>query len=376
MALFSVHLRYKKNHKEMLEMTSRERILAAIDHQPVDRVPTDIWATDEVWSMLRAQFGSEAQARESLHIDGIAGVQPAYIGPPLRDLPEDAGPDLRVFYGIWGAGLKWMGYNTGRYLEQCTMPLANAASIADLYAFPWPSPDWFDYDGFRDVARRAYERQAVMCGYMAPFYIHNLLRGMEQSLMDPLAEPDFTHELLRRICDFEYERHRRTFEAAGEFIDIAQVTDDLGSQNGPMFSLNMYREFYKPHHERFIKLCREFNIRVFHHDDGAMRTFLPDLVEMGIDVLNPVQWTCPGMEPASLKRDFGSRLCFHGGIENQRVLPFGTPDEVRAEVRHCIDTMGGDGTGYILAPCHNIQSLTPVENIVAMYDEAWIYGKR
>ena len=357
-------------------MTSRERILAAIDRQPVDRVPTDIWATDEVWSMLRAHFGSEAQTRKALHIDGFADVRPAYIGPPLRDMPQDAGLDFRVFYSIWGADLKWMNYDTGRYLEQSTVPLADAVSIADLESFRWPNPDWFDYAGFREVARRAHEQQAVMCGYMAPLFIHNLLRGMEQSLMDPLADPDFTHELLRRICDFEYERHRRAFEAAGEFIDIAQVTDDLGSQNGPLFSIDIYRRFYKPHHQRFIALCREFNIRVFHHDDGAMRTFLPDLVDMGIDVLNPVQRTCPDMDPAALKRDFGSRICFHGGIENQRILPFGTPDDVRAEVRHCIDAMADNGTGYILAPCHNIQSLTPVENIVAMYDEAWNYGKR
>jgi uroporphyrinogen decarboxylase len=357
-------------------MTSRERILAAIDLEPVDRVPTDIWATDEVWKMLRAQFGSEAQARQALHIDGMADVRPAYIGPPLRAMPKDAGLDFRVFYSIWGADLKWISFDTGRYLEQSTIPLVDAVSIADLKAFQWPSADWFDYAGFREIARRAHEQQAVMCGYMAPFYIHNLLRGMEQSLMDPLADPDFTHELLRRICDFEYERHRRTFEAAGEFIDIAQVTDDLGSQTGPMFSLKTYREFYKPHHERFINLCREFGIRVFHHDDGAMRTFLPDLVEMGIDVLNPLQWTCPGMELTSLKRDFGSRICFHGGVDNQQALPFGTPDEVRVQVRHCIDALAGGGTGYILAPCHNLQALTPIENIVAMYDEAWIYGKR
>lgn len=358
-----------------MSMTARERILAAIDHRPVDRIPTDIWATDEVWKTLREHFGSAEQARTALHIDGIADVRPAYIGPPIRELPEDAALEHRVFYGVWGAGLRWMGHGTGRYLEQSTFPLADAASIDDLDAFRWPSPDWFDYAGFREVARRAHEDQVVICGYMAPVFIHNLLRGLEQSMVDLLAEPEFTHELLRRMCDFEYERHRRIFEAAGEYIDLTHVTDDLGSQDGPMFSLETYREFYKPHHERFIRLCREFDIRVFHHDDGAMRTFLPDLVEMGIDILNPVQWTCPGMDLVSLKRDFGARVCFHGGIENQRVLPFGTPDEVRAEVRHCIDALAADGTGYILAPCHNLQSLTPLENIVAMYDEAWNYGR-
>ena len=97
---------------------------------------------------------------------------------------------------------------------------------------------------------------------------------------------------------------------------------------------------------------------------------------MGIEILNPVQWTCPGMEAERLKEAYGDRLCFHGGVENQSVLPFGSPDEVRAEVRHCIDALAGDGTGYILAPCHNLQSITPLENVIAMYDEARTYGVR
>jgi uroporphyrinogen decarboxylase len=123
-----------------------------------------------------------------------------------------------------------------------------------------------------------------------------------------------------------------------------------------------------------IALAHEFGIKVMHHDDGSCRQFIPLLVEMGIDVLNPVQWRCPGMDMNELKAEFGRRLCFHGAVENQEILPFGTPDEVRAEVRHCMDALASDGTGYILAPCHNLQGITPVENVVAMYDEAWRYG--
>ena len=355
-------------------MNSRERVLAAINHQPVDRVPTDIWATPEVMDKLRAKFGTDEQVREALHIDSIVDVRPAYIGPPLPPSPADAGVDYQVFYGIWGAKVQWMGHGTGRYLEQVNYPFANVQTVDDLKNCRWPSADWFDYAGLRAMAEKPHATHVVQCGYMAPVYLHNILRGMELSLMDPLAEPDLTHELLRRVCDFDYERHRRAFEAAPGLIDVAQVTDDLGCQTGPLFSLEVYREFYKPHHERFINLCREFDIKVFHHDDGGMRPFLPDLVEMGIEILNPVQWNCPGMELTALKRDFGKKICFHGGVENQKILPFGTPDEVRAEVRHCIDALASDHTGYILGPCHNLQSLTPIENILAMYDEAWNYG--
>jgi uroporphyrinogen decarboxylase len=209
---------------------------------------------------------------------------------------------------------------------------------------------------------------------MAPFYFHNLLRGLEQSLLDPLLEPELTHEIVTRISDFFYEYHRRVFEACEGLIDVAQVTDDLGSQTGPLISMDLYREFYAPQHKRFIDLCHNFGIKVFHHDDGSCRLFLPLLVEMGIDILNPIQWTCPGMDMESLKAEFGRKICFHGAVENQRILPFGTPDEVRAEVRHCLDALASDGTGYILAPCHNLQVNTPVENIIALYDEAWRYG--
>jgi uroporphyrinogen decarboxylase len=228
----------------------------------------------------------------------------------------------------------------------------------------------------RAMAEQVHAAHAVACGYMAPFYFHNLLRGLEQSLIDPLEAPEFTHELIRRISDFFYAHHRRMFETCEGLIDVAQVTDDLGSQTGPLISLPLYQEFYAPHHRRFIDLCHEFGIKVFHHDDGSCRPFLPLLLDMGIDILNPIQWRCPGMDMEELKTEFGKRICFHGAVDNQQTLPFGSPDDVRAEVRRCIDSLACDGTGYILAPCHNLQAVSPVENILAMYDEAWRYGRR
>ncbi len=350
-------------------MNLRERILAAINHQPVDRIPTDIWATAEVFAKLRRHFGEGVAIGPALHIDGFAGMEPQYIGPPLPQMPEGEYAD------IWGIRYKRVAYPGGFYDELAHNPLAFAQTIDDLNSYRWPQADWFDYSTLKEQAREARKIQAVLCGYMAPFYYHNLLRGLEQSLIDPLLDPELTHEIVRRISDFFYAYHRRVFEAADGLIDVAQVTDDLGSQAGPLISMELYREFYAPQHKRFIALCHEFGIKVFHHDDGSCRLFLPLLVEMGIDILNPVQWTCPGMDMRELKAEFGKKVCFHGGIENQKILPFGTPEEVRAEVRHCIDALAGDKIGYILAPCHNLQAITPVENIVAMYDEAWRYGK-
>ena len=347
-------------------MNSRQRMLAAIDRQPVDRVPTDIWAVPEVRAKLAQRLGEDYL--EALHIDGFAGAGTKYVGP---DLPA-VGEGQTIDY--WGILHESVRYDTGEYYEISRHPLAEAESIDDLEAYAWPEADWFDCSQMADAARKGRRSQAVMCGYMAPLTYHMYLRGLEACLTDPLLRPEFTHHLLGRLCDFMYDHHRRMFQACEGLIDVTQVTDDYGMQTGPLMGLETFRRFYRPHLQRFIDLAHEFGIRVFHHDDGAIRDFLPDLVEMGIDVLNPIQWRCPGMEIEGLKRDFGEAVCFHGGIDNQQTLPFGGEQDVRSEVRRCIDVLAADGTGYVLASCHNIQANTPVENILAMYDEAHEYG--
>jgi len=350
-------------------MNSRERVLAAINHEVPDRIPTDIWATPEVWSNLRAYFGENVDIMETLHIDGIAWLSPKYVGPKLF-----ANGEWKVDY--WGVCYKLVSYGNGLgvYEEPIDPPLAHAKTIKDLDAYQWPKVDWFNFSEMRKEAKKTREKRVIGAGYMAVFYQHCLLRGFKNALLDPIMRPEFTRHLLDLISGFLYELHVRIFEECDGLIDVTQVTDDLGTQNGPMISLKIFRDFYRPHMKKFIDLAHGFGIKVFHHDDGAIRIFIPELVEMGIDILNPVQWTCPGMDLEELKREFGDHLCFHGAIDNQRILSFATPEQVRAEVRRCIDILASDGTGYILAPCHNIQPISPIENIIAMYDEAYKYG--
>jgi uroporphyrinogen decarboxylase len=351
-------------------MNARERILAVLHHQSVDRIPTDIWATGEVWNKLRAHFGPDVDIRKELRIDGIASARPEYVGPALP--ATEAGESI----DHWGIRYKAVDYGSGSYMEQSHAPLADARTIDDIERYAWPRAEWFNFAKMPDQAQQARQQQVVMAGYMAPLYYHTLLRGMENAMMDPLEQPEFTHCLLDRLCESFHEHHLRMFQTCEGLIDLSQVTDDLGSQTGPLISMGIFREFYKPHMKRFIDLCHAHDIAVFHHDDGSCRAFLPELVEMGIDILNPIQHNCPGMGMRELKGEFGSRTCFHGGVDNQHILPFGTPEQVRQEVRDCIDALASDGTGYILAPCHNLQAVSPVENIIAMYDEAWEYGRR
>lgn len=351
-------------------MNSRERILAAINHEPVDRVPTDIWATPEVWEKLKERFGDDEDVYSALNIDGMAYFSDAdYVGPDLGECAENE----TVNY--WQFRFRKTFHGSGCYDEQFYYPLAEMETIDDLKEHQWPQTDWFEYASLKEKIKKVYNKRAVLAGLMAPFYYHNMLRGLEKSLMDPLLNPEYTHYLLDRLTVFFCEHHRKMFEACDGMIDITQVTDDFGTQHGPMISMNVFREFYKPRLKKMIDLAKEFGIKVFHHDDGAIRNFISDLIEIGIDILNPVQWSCPGMELKGLKKDFGNNLCFHGGVDNQNIIPFGTTGQVRKEVRHNIDNLISDHKGYILAPCHSIQPNTPVENIIAMYDEAYNYGR-
>lgn len=351
-------------------MNSRERVLAAIGRQPIDRVPTDLWATQEVMDKLYEHFGADADLYSALKIDGILNFGEAkYVGPALADMPDGESVNY------WGGRYKKIAHETGCYEEQSYCPLADAETIDDLRAFQWPKVEWFDFEYLKEEVKKVKDRHVVIVGYMAPLYYHGMLRGLEKTLMDPLLDAEFTHYLLDKLTEHFLGYCRKMFQVCEGMVDLTQVTDDFGMQDGPIMSLEIFREFYKPRMIKLIAMAKGFGIKIFHHDDGAMREFLPDLVEMGIDVLNPVQWPCRGMELEPLKRDFGKNICFHGGVDNQKILPFGTPEEVRAEVRHNIDSLASDKTGYILAPCHNLQSVTPLENIIAMYDEAHNYGK-
>lgn len=349
----------------------RDRILAAINHQPVDRVPTDYWGTPEATRMLVDHLGCETQLEmyDRLGIDGIMGVAPPYTGPILNDFKE--GPSLAL--QAWGMRFERQEYACGIYWEQSFHPLAEAETIEDLRAYTWPDPDWYDYD---ELAQQCalYPDRAVSVGYTAIFYYHNMLRGLELSLMDPLLRPEFTHHLIQCISDVFTEYHRRCFEAGRGRIDITQVTDDWGSQNGLLTSPQIFEEFYRVPTQRAIDLAKSFDIVVFHHDDGDMRPLLPTLVEMGIDILNPVQWRCGDWNLAALKTEFGEQICFHGGVDNQQTLPFQTQDDVRTEVKRLITLLANDRTGFIIAPCHNIQPNTPIENIIALYEAAHEFG--
>jgi uroporphyrinogen decarboxylase len=219
----------------------------------------------------------------------------------------------------------------------------------------------------------AWHGYPILGGCYEPFYVYCRLRGMEQALTDLALNPEVAEAALERIYYFHESVIRRTLEAAKGLIDIIYVAEDLGTQATLLMSPASFRRFLKPRMRKMIDLAHSYGAKVMHHDDGAIRPLLPELIELGIDILNPIQWRCAGMGREELARDFGKSVIFHGGVDNQQTLPFGTPDDVKREVRDNIRIFRM-GRGYVVAPCHNLQPNTPTANILAMYEAVHEYA--
>lgn len=342
-------------------MTPHERWLAILNNKPVDRQMTDYWTTPEFNEKLRAHLGTgnDLETFERLGLDS-----PVLIEPPRR-----ADRPLPADHNHWGVKLTTIEYGTGSYEEAAEHPLADMTGVDEIHRYAWPDPDDYDY---AQVTRRVEElgdHRSIQALKYEPFLIYCQMRGMEKAFEDLLLDTDIADAILGHLFDFHYEQVRRTMEAGRGRIKLFCLAEDLGAQTGPLMGLETYRRFLKPNQIRMAEMVRSFGVHIFYHTDGAARIFLDDLIDdVGIEVLNPLQWQCPGMELPGLARDFGDRIVFHGGIDNQKTLPWGTPKDVRAEVEQVRDWL--DGCRWICAPCHNIQPVTPVENFLAMLEAA------
>ncbi|MFZ1771336.1 MAG: uroporphyrinogen decarboxylase family protein [Caldilinea sp.] len=345
-------------------MTPKERWLAVLQRKTPDRVPMDYWGTDETMAKLQQHLGcaDEWEVFRALHIDRVVTMRPEYVGPLIDD-----------DHDMFGCGFRDVQYEGGFYRECVVHPLASYETIEELDAnYAWPSADWLDYSSIPEqlVGKEEYPIQG---GGSEPFLTYARLRGMEQAYVDLLVNPEFALYCLDKLFDLSYINTQRIYEQIPGQVMLSYVAEDFGSQQSLLFSPKTIREVFAPRMKRMIDLAHSAGVYVFHHSDGAIRPILPDMIGVGIDLLNPIQWRCRDMERAELKRDFGDQVIFHGGMDNQHTLPFGAVDDVRAEVAYNLEVLGAGG-GYILAPCHNIQSISPPENIVAMYETGYELG--
>jgi uroporphyrinogen decarboxylase len=351
-------------------MTPRERWRALFAGERPDRVPCDYWATGEVTSRLLRDLNcaTEADLFRRLGVDKC--IYLAVGHPSLTAADWHFGMHSK----IWHIGTRMMPYadGLGYYEEDAVHPLAEADSVADVDRFDWPTADTWDYSRLREQCL-LWPDNPILCGTSEPFHLYCRLRGLERSLADLVERPDIAEAILEHIFAVDKSVHRRILDEVADLIDLVYISEDLGTQTSLLMSPRAFRRFFKPHKAALIEQAHAYGVKVMHHDDGANRPLLPDLVEIGIDILNPVQWRCPGMDREGLVRDFGDRLIFHGGVDNQQTLPFGTPDEVRQQVAENIRIFR-EAKGYIVASCHNLQPNTPTENIVAMYEAVEEFG--
>lgn len=344
-------------------MTSKERALRNYSFQSIDRFTIDFCACSEVYARLRKHYGvdDELALMEVLHVD-FRYPKPEWIGPPLVT-PDGRSQD---YFGIPRRGVGDFGYA----IEH---PLAEVSTVAEVQAYPWPTVDMWDYDQYAEACAR-FEEYCVLGGAWGWFFEAAAeLVGMDRWLVLLYDKPEVAHAILAKIVDFMEGSSEIMFQVAGQHIDICFTGDDYGFQHGPMLSARMFDEFVRPYLQRMYDVGKRWGKPVMHHSCGSVAAYIPTFIEMGLDILEPIQVGAAGMSARELAGRYGGKLCFHGSIDTQSTLPFGTPQNVRREVRDRVETFKPYG-GFTIAPSQHLLPEIPTESIVAMYEAAWEYA--
>jgi len=350
-------------------MTGYERVAAAARREKADRLPIDYYATPEAHAALKAHLGidDDETLRRRLGCD-IRRVSARYVGPPgTMGAPGITASGTDFLGVVW----KPVKNEFATYNEIAHHPLAKATTVKEIDDYPWPSVDWFDCSHLSDEIDRINRDERYCIQFFAggafetPWY----MRGMSRFLMDLVECPDIAEAISRHATDFYRERALRAIEEAKGKIDMIGSGGDIGTQRGMMLSPDLWRRHIKPYSTDLIRTFKDMGLMTFYHSCGSIVPVIDDLIEMGLDVLDPVQPLAEGMDADSLARRFGDRLTFHGGIDVQDLLPHGSADDVRREVRRVMETLGANG-GYVVCPAHALQPDTPPENIMAIYETA------
>jgi len=386
-----------KSRKET--MTARRRVLSALDHKVPDRVPIDLGGNqtgihkdayrnltrhlgfpDEIEIMDAVQQLARPSERllERFHVDTryiSAGPASTWKGGIVK--VERGG---RVWHDLTDEfGIRWsMPDDQPLYMDITLHPLAEA-TVREVADYPWPKGD--DASRFAGLRERALRLRrdtpyAVVSGISGVIYETCwYLRGLEQWFCDLLTDPEFCAAMLDQTLKFWLDWFRLFLDEAGDIVDVIMIGDDLAGQDGPLFNPATYRRLVKPRHRRLVDFLRSrTKAKIWYHTCGSCAAVIPDLLENGIHILNPVQLSARDMDPFDLKRRFGRDLVFWGGgCDAQRALPRGTPAEVEENVRRNLEAFKPGG-GYVFNSIHNIQGDVRPENIVALYDTAYEHG--
>lgn len=380
-------------------VNSRDRVLAAINHREPDRVPFDLGSGmmtgihKDAYQNLRAAAGFEREDAvrffepsmqivfvsedvcDRLEVDTRPAL-PAWSDSETLNIQED---EESYFYDDpWGYGLK-MPKSSPIYFSLFHHPLRTAERLSDLDQYPWPDP--VDESRYRDLpgqaeTARGMNKAVVLNNICAgTMEVASWLRGIDQFFMDLGLDDKFAGYLLDKVVDIKLAYWEKALKKLDGLVDVVIESDDLGAQNRLMISPRMYRKLIKPRHKKILDFIHAHTgAKVFFHSCGAIRPLIPDLIEIGVDILNPVQFNAAGMDAKSLKDEFGKDIVFWGGgVDTQSVLGSASPAAVKANVRQQIEALA-EGGGFVFATVHNIQADVPPENILAMREALFEYG--
>lgn len=347
-----------------MDLTSKERVLAAFNLEEPDRVPAWLGASPEFRGLMINHLGLGDDESLSVYLrDDFRRVFTRYAGPDDRNPTANLSyPDAtyRTPFDV-----QRHGYGYGMPLNR---PLANAETVNEIHDFAWPDPAWMDVSHIRDEALAYQGEYAILGGDWSPFWhdATDLLsfKNMSYKMYD---NPALVDALMQHIVDYYVGVSTRIFDAAADCIDIFFIGNDFGGQTGPLIGDKTFRRFIAPHLTRFVNLGHDYGLKVLLHCCGGYAPLLPAMLETRLDGLQALQPTCRGMNPAELKSQFGRKITLMG-VVNTQLLIEGTPDQVRAETRRVLDIMKPGG-GYICSPSHDyLLPETPVENVIAMYE--------
>jgi uroporphyrinogen decarboxylase len=378
------------------QMTHRERVLAALNHQEPDRVPIDLGATRNTsinryaYRKLLDYLNIDAEVKPLQDFGGARFLGLAKIdervlerfGVDARGIftgEADSGHDKELPDGSYvdEFGVTRVPVEGAPYFEWVASPMTDEFSMETIRALTLPDPEDPGYiRGLRDEALRIRrETDGALVLHLDHIIVHatQYVRGFENWFLDLALQPDLMCALMDKILEYRLVVAERAIREVTDLIDVVSTSDDVADQRGPIISPDMYRNYIKPRHKRFFDVIHSnTSAKLLFHSCGSVYRLLPDFIDIGVDFINPVQVSCNDMDTDRLKREFGADLGFWGAIDSMHVLPNGTPDDVRAEVERRIRDLGPQG-GYVLAAVHNVQHDVPVENIVAMYDAARTY---
>jgi uroporphyrinogen decarboxylase len=344
-------------------MNSKERVKAALEHRPVDRIPIFMWFHPATADKLSRLLEIPPSA-----LDDVLGndVRQAWVNNnyAMEGITHENDGDWHI--DLWG--IKWVKQYF--FNQIVSHPLKNA-STEELLSYQFPASHLDELLRPMIPVAEAGNDYFIGCDVSpCAFEMFWRLRGMEETMLDMASEPSLAGKMFQRCVDFSILLSEEAIRRYS--LDWLWTGDDVASQQGMLISPKTWRALIKPELARIFAVGKAHHLWVAYHCCGALRPIIPDLIEIGMDVLNPVQSSCPGMDPVSLKKEFGHAITFMGGLDTQELIPHGSADQVRRETANLIDAMASDNGGYILAASHTIPPETPDENIFAMYAAAGI----